>query len=429
MSKTLINATENLASNITYTPATGYKFSQWRYSTLSSIPTQGNTVSSTWGTQGTSETQMPTQAVNIIVYFSIGDFDVNAYAYSNSASATGKYTNNAAGGTVKFGTTGAAGATARTTAIYTANVTMVATVSTGYRFDGWFTDSALTKSAGTTASLTVAVGDNVKDTSLNKYYAKFSILSYTAYGSARYYRYGVDNATGAGLIGTTGGTVKVSNNNSTWVTAQGSSKASVTAYYTATVYYSATPETGYEFIGWYSGDDADIFTAAVIATTLNYSTTMPTGNIDIHAKFTPYNFTLTLDPNGGVSGTTVSITLTYNDDTKIPSNGIPTRLGYNFLGWSDTVGGAVNTVYNGTIPYTTVNTWFSTTDLYDTEKIIYAVWEEAIYTVTLDHQNKSSSSTITVTVGSAMPSITAPTYSGFVFGGYYTNAGGDGIQY
>ena len=83
------------------------------------------------------------QAVNIIVYFSIGQFDVNAYAYSNSAAATGKYTNNAAGGTVKFGTTGAAGATARTTAIYTANVTMVAPVSTGYRLDGWLTDSAL----------------------------------------------------------------------------------------------------------------------------------------------------------------------------------------------------------------------------------------------------------------------------------------------
>lgn len=428
ISGSTINAYDNLWSKITATPKTGYAVYQWRYSS-GIVPSQGNSISINWGTQGNSETQMPTNAINIVVYFRLSSFDVNVYSYSNSAAATGTYQNNAAGGTVRFGQTGTQGASAKTTAIYGATVLAIAAPSTGYKFDNWYSDSTLKTQVGTSTSLTITVGDSSKNANANKYYAKFSIISYTAYGSARYYTQGFDYASGAGYIGTDGGTVKISNNNSTWVTASGNQKASVSVYYNAVVYYTAAANTGYEFIGWFSGDDADIFTDPTLATTANYSTTMPAESIDIHAKFTPYNFTLVLNPNGGVSGATVVITLTYNQDTRIPADGIPTRLGYTFEGWSDSTTGAVNSVYNGLIPYTVVNSWFDTSKKEESQKTIYAVWSEALYTVVLDHQNNSGVTEITVKVGNAMPAITVPTYSGYNFGGYYTGTGGDGQRY
>lgn len=423
-----INAYDNLQSKMTTTPKTGYKVDQWRYS-QGAVPSQGNSISINWGTQGNSETQMPTYAINIVVYFRLSEFNINVYAYSNTAAATGTYTNNAAGGTVRFGQTGTQGASAQTTGTYGTTVLAIAAPATGYKFDAWYSDTTLKTQAGTSTSLTATIGDTTVNANANKYYAKFSIVAYTAKGSARYYSQGFDYATGAGYIGTDGGTVKLSNNNSTWSTASGNQKASVNAYYTATIYYVATANTGYEFIGWYAGDDADIFTAPTLSTTAAYTTTMPAEDIDIHAKFTPYNFILELHPNGGTSGTTVVITLTYNQDTKIPADGTPTRLGYAFEGWSDTQTGAVNKTYNGTIAYTVVNSWFSTTDTYNSKKTVYAVWSEALYTITLDHQNNGGTTSITAKIGNALPATDVPTYAGFVFGGYFTGTGGEGIQY
>ena len=423
-----INAYDNLQSKMTTTPKTGYKVDQWRYS-QGAVPSQGNSISINWGTQGNSETQMPTYAINIVVYFRLSEFNINVYAYSNTAAATGTYTNNAAGGTVRFGQTGTQGASAQTTGTYGTTALAIAAPATGYKFDAWYSDATLKTQAGTSTSLTATIGDTTVNANANKYYAKFSIVAYTAKGSARYYSQGFDYATGAGYIGTDGGTVKLSNNNSTWSTASGNQKASVNAYYTATIYYVATANTGYEFIGWYAGDDADIFTAPTLSTTAAYTTTMPAEDIDIHAKFTPYNFILELHPNGGTSGTTVVITLTYNQDTKIPADGTPTRLGYAFEGWSDTQTGAVNKTYNGTIAYTVVNSWFSTTDTYNSKKTVYAVWSEALYTITLDHQNNGGTTSITAKIGNALPATDVPTYAGFVFGGYFTGTGGEGIQY
>lgn len=423
-----INAYDNLQSKMTTTPKTGYKVDQWRYS-QGAVPSQGNSISINWGTKGNNETQMPTYAINIVVYFRLSEFNINVYAYSNTAAATGTYTNNAAGGTVRFGQTGTQGASAQTTGTYGTTVLAIAAPATGYRFDAWYSDATLKTQAGTSTSLTATIGDTTANANANKYYAKFSIVAYTAKGSARYYSQGFDYATGAGYIGTDGGTVKLSNNNSTWSTASGNQKASINAYYTATIYYVATANTGYEFIGWYAGDDADIFTAPTLSTTAAYTTTMPAEDIDIHAKFTPYNFILELHPNGGTSGTTVVITLTYNQDTKIPADGTPTRLGYAFEGWSDTQTGAVNKTYNGTIAYTVVNSWFSTTDTYNSKKTVYAVWSEALYTITLDLQNNGGTTSITAKIGNALPATDVPTYAGFVFGGYFTGTGGEGIQY
>jgi len=54
----------------------------------------------------------------------------------------------------------------------------------------------------------------------------------------------------------------------------------------------------------------------------------------------------------------------------------------------------------------------------------------ATYTVTFDRQSGAGgSSSVTATYGSAMPSATAPTRTGYTFGGYYTGTNGTGTQY
>ena len=70
---------------------------------------------------------------------------------------------------------------------------------------------------------------------------------------------------------------------------------------------------------------------------------------------------------------------------------------------------------------------------------IYGVSQEEVYrvvvcspdmSVTLDPQGGSGGTAgVTATYGSAMPSITLPTRTGYTFGGYYTSTGGSGTQY
>lgn len=57
-------------------------------------------------------------------------------------------------------------------------------------------------------------------------------------------------------------------------------------------------------------------------------------------------------------------------------------------------------------------------------------WYDYATDITLDLQGGSDGSTsVTATVGSAMPSATMPTRTGYTFGGYFTETGGEGTQY
>ena len=60
-----------------------------------------------------------------------------------------------------------------------------------------------------------------------------------------------------------------------------------------------------------------------------------------------------------------------------------------------------------------------------------ANWTANTYTVTLNNQSATTAGTasVTATYGSAMPSITKPTKTGYSFGGYYTETNGGGTQY
>ena len=94
-----------------------------------------------------------------------------------------------------------------------------------------------------------------------------------------------------------------------------------------------------------------------------------------------------------------------------------TRMGYTQTGWATSDGGAK--AYNLSGSYTA-----------NAAITLYPYWTANTYTVTLDRQGGSGGSgSVTAMYGSAMPSITIPTRSGYTFGGYYTSTGGNGTQY
>ena len=99
-----------------------------------------------------------------------------------------------------------------------------------------------------------------------------------------------------------------------------------------------------------------------------------------------------------------------------PSN--PTKTGYTFGGW-----------YQEAELTNAVN-WSSTITA---NKTYYAKWTAKTCTVTFDkNSGTGGDNSVTATYGSAMPTITAPTRTGYTFGGYYnseTSNNGTGTKY
>lgn len=88
---------------------------------------------------------------------------------------------------------------------------------------------------------------------------------------------------------------------------------------------SSIAKDGYAFDGWYSDSTYKTKVEKVV------NITEP---LTLYAKWTPNNYTVTLNTIGGeISKNTT--TVTYDSDYTLE---VPTRLGYTFLGWYDGTG-------------------------------------------------------------------------------------------
>ncbi len=127
-------------------------------------------------------------------------------------------------------------------------------------------------------------------------------------------------------------------------------------------------------------------------------------------KFTAYNScaSATSLSSGAIScGYTATTTLTAADAT-----------GYDFVGWYNSSGTRQTTSKTLTI-YPTANATY------------YAYYKAKTTTITLDNQDATTagSTSVTATYGVAMPAITLPTKTGYIFGGYWGAPGGSGPKY
>ena len=176
---------------------------------------------------------------------------------------------------------------------------------------------------------------------------------------------------------------------------------------------TAPTRTGFTFAGYYSGENG--------TGTRYYNENMESVNnwdIDtnpctLYAHWTG-TYTLTFDVNGGNPLVPNSKEVIYNNEYgELPT---PIWTGHTFDGWftSETGGDQVT----------------SETKMGDTDVTIYAHWTIITYTVTLYLEGGSGGTTsVEVTYGSTMPSATAPTRPGYIFGGYFTGTNGTGTQY
>ena len=164
----------------------------------------------------------------------------------------------------------------------------------GYRFDGWYTDAALTKkSSGIAAN---SIGDRT-------FYAKFTSTAV---------RLSFDRNGGSG---------------------NAPAAQNVNPGTTVTIPKCSISREGYYFLGWSmtrggavaykSGDKVKISKQTVL-----------------YAVWKVKNVTLRFDRNGGSGNAPAKVTKTYGSSVTVPKSSV-VREGYYFLGWSTTRGGAV----------------------------------------------------------------------------------------
>ena len=274
-------------------------------------------------------------------------------------------------------------------------VTLTATASTGYQFDGWYT-------AGTGGSLVSSSNPySYTCTGTKTVYARFSEKTYSLTFSHN----------GHGTIEVGGATV-----------ASGST-ARVNHINTKTLV--ATPNTGYNFSSWTkSGSNTS---AVTIGNASDASTTIKATNTGatITAGFTAKTTTVTLDNQGATTAGEDEITATY--DAAVPSiaSDLPAKTGYTFGGYYTGTGGSGTKYINA--DGTSAKTW----NIADATKTLYAKWTENMSTVALvaDPSGKGTFQVGGVTVTSTQagvtttPSVTAYPISGYRFAGWSISGG------
>ena len=185
---------------------------------------------------------------------------------------------------------------------------------------------------------------------------------------------------------------------------------------------SATMPTrrGYTFGGYYSetdGGGTQYYTDSGSSARTWNSTSITI----LYAKWISHTYNITLDGNGA-SNTMSPMTIQYGMNTTITSS--YTLEGFSFAGWGTLATDREPSYANGFNFDTS-----SLAGVNDCQKdlTIYAIWKS---TINLDQQGGSGGSTsITNTRNLSLNTATAPSRTGFVFGGYYTGTYGTGTQY
>ncbi len=229
------------------TPSEGYAFVGW-YKNSGCTTTIGSTY--TKASQEIAINENPGTTVTYYAKF-IKTYKVTAKSVTNGETS-------GTGGDVQV-TGGSKGASSEGYVNSGATATFTATAKTNYRFVGWYT----AESGGTlkNANATFAVAGFSADVT---YYARFEIIKYTA--SA----YAVTDGTTSG----TGGSVQVTNG-------QPGSSSSAENNSGSTVTFTATPATGYNFVGWYTAASG----GTLKSSEASYDVTNFTADTSLYARF------------------------------------------------------------------------------------------------------------------------------------------------
>lgn len=177
---------------------------------------------------------------------------------------------------------------------------------------------------------------------------------------------------------------------------------------TATITLPTPNRSGYTFAGWYTNSS---FTGSAVTSIAKGST----GNKVFYAKWTPVNYSISYNLNGGsVSGNPSS----YNIETATFTLKNPSRTGYTFTGWTGS---------NGSTAQTSVSIAKSSTG----NKSYTANWRANTYTVAYNANGGSGTTASSSHTYGVAKTLTANAFTrtGYTFKGWNTKPDGSGTSY
>jgi uncharacterized repeat protein (TIGR02543 family) len=191
-----------------------------------------------------------------------------------------------------------------------------------------------------------------------------------------------------------------------------SSPTSVSYGSTFTTPANTYTRTGYTFAGWSDG------TNTYLAGATYPSSGSVSGNVTLTATWTANTQTITYAAGGGTgSGPTSPLSVSYGSTFTTPANTY-TRSGYAFAGWSD-----------GTSTYSASATYPSSGSV-SGNVTLTATWTANSNTVTYNSNGGTSVTSGSFTTGGSIASApTAPTKTGYTFGGWSDTDGGTEISF
>ena len=230
-----------------------------------------------------------------------------------------------------------------------ADTPLAAPVRTGYSFGGWYDNEGLTGSPVTG----IPAGSSGDKT----FYAKWTVNRYTL----------TFDANGSSAV------------------------APVTLDYGAALTAPAAPtRTGYTFGGWSPA----------------LPETMPDANCAFTALWTPIQYRVSYDANGG-AGSMGSLNLTYGQMAFLMSNAFA-RQGHSFAGWNTAADGSGTAYQDGqSVSSLTAENGATVT--------LYAQWTVNQYTMTFDSNGGSAVAPIVQDYGTALTAPADPTRTGYRF--------------
>lgn len=203
--------------------------------------------------------------------------------------------------------------------------------------------------------------------------------------------------------------------------------------YTSTTTLSSTTlsKDGYTHTGWNTAADGSGQHFDLGATLTPSETDLASSGVNSLTLYAEWTASVTLDKNGGSNGGTAS---TFYKSGIIDISTTPTHAtaGYTIRGYyaesgcstlvADKDGNLADATVSG---YITSGKWTASSS-----QTLYTKWDNT-YTVSFNNASADIAGTesTTATYGSAMPTITIPTKTGYTFGGYWSTAGGSGTQY
>ena len=336
-----------------------------------------------------------------------------------------------------------------------ASVTLPTPTRTGYSFSGWYTAS----SGGTKIG---SGGSSYKPTGNITVYAHWSASSYTvtynANGgsgapSAQTKTHGVDLTLSSTKPTRTGYYFKNWNTASNGSGTNYASGAKYTQNYSLTLYAQWTPHTytvTYKANGG-SGEPAaqtktygvDLTLSSAKPSRTGYTfknwntnsggsgTTYASGgkytanaSVTLYAQWTPITYTIIFNGNGYTSGSTASMTMTYDTAKNLTANGF-VKTSYVFTGW--------NTKSNGSgTSYANKQSVKNLTTVNGATITLYAQWTANPYTVIFNGNRSTSGTTASQVIATdATASLNANGYirTGYSFVKWNTKTDGSGTSY